>query len=117
MSTTTLIYFWGIADNVRHAIGFAAILSLIAIFAVTAWLLIADDLIPDETRKALKKSITPLIVATVFFGTVSMLTPSSKTIAAIAIVPAILDSEVIRTDVPELYEAAKKALLDNLNSK
>lgn len=38
--------------------------------------------------------------------------PSSKTYAAMVILPKIAQSDVIKKDVPEMYEAAKNLLLN-----
>ena len=45
---------------------------------------------------------------------INILTPSSNTVAMMVIIPQIADSKVIQQDLPDLYNAAIKALKDNL---
>ena len=45
------------------------------------------------------------------------LMPSSKTIAAMVIAPAIANSEVIKRDIPDIYEAAISKLKEALTTK
>jgi hypothetical protein len=43
-------------------------------------------------------------------GLVNFLLPSSKTIAMMAVIPAVADSRVVQQDIPELYTIAIEAL-------
>lgn len=54
---------------------------------------------------------------TLFMGTISALTPSSKAIAVMVIAPAIINSEPIQKDSPEIYQMAKDALKETLAPK
>ena len=47
----------------------------------------------------------------------SVLLPSSKTIAMMYVIPKMADSEVIKKDVPEMYEMAKEALREYVGKK
>lgn len=104
------IYFWGIADGIQGAL---AVLSLsflcLAAFCAGGWL--DDHPASEEKMPAIIKRwfITGLILAFVW-----VLSPSSKTVAAMVIVPRIANSEALRRDVPELYAMAVDKLKESL---
>lgn len=64
----------------------------------------------NELRRAIKYSAIALIISTC--GVI--LTPSTKQMAAIIVVPKIADSTAVQKDVPELYSLGVEWLKDKL---
>jgi hypothetical protein len=132
-----LVYLWGIIDTVGGTLQFvgavhvAYAIVIFTIYGVKSST--ASDKEKDEKRypsiyegaaleaAQIRESVKnfpkagngKLVVGLVFIG-LSAFVPSSKTIAIMVIAPAIVNSKPIQQDLPELYEAAKKALMDNL---
>lgn len=114
-----LVYLWGIADSVRDG---AILISMFAgIFAIVGAIAVPTMESDGDVDRGFLASMRKLrlVITTMFFVAlpVAFLTPSSRTVAIMVIAPAIVNSSVIQKDVPELYEAAKKAMLDNLTGK
>lgn len=103
-----IIYLWGIADNISSLFEVSAIATVI-----TAVVLFLRAICEGES---LKPGTVTAIVA-LCFGAFWVVTPSSKTVAVMVVAPAIVNSEPIQKDLPELYKAAKDALLQTLSSK
>jgi len=109
-----LIYFWQLADTLRGCFWFIAISTLIIGF-IFLFCSLDDDykVIRPDLRNFSKK----LFISGFIFLSLAVLTPSSKTIAMMVVIPAIANSEVIQKDVPELYSLAIDALKENLTQK
>lgn len=101
------IYLWQLADNVQTA---AFILASLAgglgIFLWYAWL---SEGIEDAKNASLLSGFffSVFLSAAVFI-------PSSKTIAMMVVIPEIAHSKVVQQDLPDIYNAAVKALKDQL---
>lgn len=115
--TPTLIYVWGIADNVRGCLSaLLAVAAFAAAGSIMAHVACKSEDLENGARLAMvtfKRSITiglPILVA---WASV----PSSKTIAAMVIIPTIANSEVIKRDIPDIYEAAISKLKEELTTK
>lgn len=111
-----LVYLWGIADAVKDSCGFLAFLSgLFALIgAIVVPMLLEDKETPESIRVSLKK-LRSVITVTFFVTTpLAIFTPSSKTIAIMVIAPAIVNSDPIQKDLPEIYNAAVDALKEQL---
>lgn len=102
-----IIYLWGIADSV---IAFFGTLSIVA--GIIGVIATAIGFVENVSRGK-KLGLSALAVA-VFSGVLSVLVPSSKTVAVMVVAPAIVNSEPIQKDLPELYRAAKDALMGTL---
>jgi hypothetical protein len=133
-----IIYLWGIADQVRSCLGITASFAVIATLVMYVVVCTARS---DAARKkrnastynmesyakeveAIEKAIPGakrqcrfLAVASVFLVLVATLMPNSKTIALMVVVPAVMNSEPIQKDLPELYQMAKEALKQTLETK
>ena len=72
-----------------------------------------QDLTPEKRSKIRVAGITSLLLASVFFFA-NTFVPSSKTIAMMVIIPEIAHSKVVQQDLPDIYNAAVKALKDQL---
>lgn len=105
-----IIYLWGISDDVKAALGIAAAIFLIITFAFALIAFI------EEIDGAVKAAVVTGVTA-FLFGYFSALIPSSKTIAVMIVAPAIINSDPIQKDLPELYKAAKDALMSTLTKQ
>jgi hypothetical protein len=130
-----IIYLWGIADQLRPCLGVA---SLFFIFYSLIMRLVSGFAKQDAIRKRscaygtskereeaaaeeldvqsqndLKTCKRAWAVGVALFGAATMF-PSSKTIALMVVIPALLNSEPIQKDLPELYQMAKDALKQTL---
>ena len=109
-----LIYLWGIADDVSFTLGFLALLT----GGVTGFFLlfrIMEGPSMDDEDKAVtiswfKRSLCFFMA----FIISSVLTPNSKTIAAMVVIPALIESDAVREDIPQLYDAAIEKLKESL---
>ena len=110
------IYLWGIADSVSSAAQTVFALSLLPT-AILGGIYILAKCQADEDwegfpvvkswfRRAITVAIFNLLLATFL--------PSSKTIAMMVVLPAIVNSEPIQKDLTEVYRMAVDALKDQL---
>lgn len=126
MNTFT-IYLWGILDDVR--IGCIYLSCAAAALAIAPILIVAGTAEKGyfekwedyEIRRKKERSILKL---TKIFLPISLvilmirtLIPSSNTFAAMVIIPEIVNSDVIKKDLPDLYKAAKDKLQESLVEK
>lgn len=115
----TLIYFWGIADRVSDFLK----ITTIASFAVLGFglfvCLMASSFEGLDTFKTIMSTVGKWFKRVAWTGGITGLlfvaTPSSNTIAMMYVLPEIANSDVVKKDLPEVYEAAKKALLHKLD--
>ena len=84
------------------AIGFSILFGVATLFAVFAAL---DDAL-DRPIFALSVTAGPFLVAAL----TAALLPSSKTAAAMVVIPAIANNEKIQDEASELYQLAKQGL-------
>lgn len=105
--TPLSIYLFGLLDKINTfcVVGIIVALGLSVPFIVTAG--VENDWLPIKKYWKIYVSVLSTLVLTATF------LPSSKTYAAMVILPQIAQSDVIKKDVPEMYEAAKNLLLDN----
>lgn len=103
-----IIYLWGIADGLSATLFAASIFSAVSylVYCVAKWL--------DNQEDTIKRPSTCHIWITAILALFSVLTPSSKTIAVMVVAPAIVNSAPIQKDLPDLYKAAKDALMSTL---
>ena len=87
--------------------GFAFVLLLIFFVASKV-----DDSCEEPVKRAISilfKTVTPIWL----FGLIGVLfTPTSKEMAMIYVVPQITESQVVKQDIPELYDLGVNALKD-----
>lgn len=130
-----IIYLWGIADQLRPCLGVASfffifyglVMRLVSGFAKQDAIRkrscaygaskereeAAADELDVQSRNALKVCKRMGVVGALFFVVAAMF-PSSKTIALMVVVPAVINSEPIQKDLPELYQMAKESLKQTL---
>lgn len=102
------IYLWGQADTLKEFLmsgGF--VIFTIAVIYSFYHLIMNEELI-------VSKFALVLSAITIIFGA---LIPSSKTIAAMVIIPEIAKSKAIQEDLPEIYDMAIKQLKASISEK
>lgn len=121
------VYLWQQADSIISAcsggyvftLGFICVVSGLAYLTVNLY--IHDTGCKDEFLKHLKSIFLPLFVVTASLvslaGIGSVFIPSSKTIAVMYAVPAIVNSPAVQKDLPELYQMGVSSLKEQLAPK
>lgn len=71
----------------------------------------------DEEREPYKKWFKRESIVAIIASLVITFLPSSKEIAMIYVVPHIAESQVVKQDIPELYDLGVDALKDWLKQK
>jgi hypothetical protein len=120
-----LIYLWGIADELKFSLGFAAFALCIfggVLFFITLIGQGMSDIhgspeMSDGTAARIRGYVRRMLKFGIPAFIVSCLIPSSKTIAIMVVLPAIVNSEPIQQDLPELYRIAVDALKEQLQPK
>lgn len=100
--TPWTIYLWQLADN----LGCAAFIAGVFLGFYYCMMRATENYVSKAVPWGIGLSLAT-----------SLLTPSSKTIAMMIVIPAIADSKVIQQDVPDLYNAAVEAIKDQLKKK
>jgi len=104
-----LIYIWGISDSIKEAAHFFSFASgIVAVICTFIYLYCKYDKDEHGAKILPFKTVWVIFLASLFFN---VAWPSSKTIAVMVVAPAIVNSEPIQKDLPELYKAAKDALM------
>jgi hypothetical protein len=73
--------------------------------------------IKDNAGKFFKMFTLPCILIALFMGVLTAAFPSSKTIAVMYAVPAIVNSTAVQKDLPELYKMGVDSLKEQLAPK
>ena len=89
MLTSSMVYFAGIADPVRCFLLFVAFCNM----AIVGLFFIFSADIPQKT--AIKAAVTATAVA-MLFAFLAAITPSTKTVAAMYVLPAVASSEAVQ---------------------
>ncbi len=132
------IYLWGIADGAKSAAGYLAFIStaFYAVVLISGFFSIFDKVpesVPDNStskedlathrsaitttaKRVLARSMWAFLIP-LFFVTLSTLLPDSKTIACMVIIPRIAESEAIQRDGPDMFRAAKDALVESFKER
>lgn len=116
------IYLWQLADGVSHTSCFlACIAGLFSAILFIAYFVarVCDTPDPEDAKDDPQLRMMRRIaywLFPVFFLLVIManLVPTSKTVAMMVIIPEIAHSKVVQQDLPDIYNAAVKALKDQL---
>jgi hypothetical protein len=95
-------------DTLSSFFGITCFLSASCITGVLIYANMEDAF--NELRRAIKYSVIALIISTC--GVI--LIPSTKEMAAIIVVPKIVNSTAVQKDVPELYSLGVEWLKDKL---
>ena len=122
--TTLMIYLWTMADKVVFLSLLTAIIGLtiyvIFWFVVEFW----NDVTTEgkkEEKKRFETVVNKMPVKTLLFLlAIGIFVPSKKDLAIIYVVPKIIESKIVKEDLPELYSKGVEALkreLDNIGVK
>ena len=116
MITPSDIYWITRLDNFI-TVGWIAIILLIALFIAflcsTPWDAFDNEhsVLYEEARRSINRiKLTALALITILLG--MSFIPSTREAAAMYAVPKIVDSSVVKEDLPELYDMGVKALKD-----
>ena len=112
--TPSMLYWLTRLDNLNTAFGILAFLGGLA-FVFSAFFHIATrcDEECDEGVKRVISTAFKIITLVWSLGVVgTIFTPTSKEMAMIYVVPHIAESQVIKQDIPELYDMGVAALKD-----
>lgn len=117
--TPSMLYWLTRLDNINEAFCILTFLGGLA-FVFSAFFHIATKC-DDECDEAVKRVVsTAFKIITILWslGVVgTIFTPTSKEMAMIYVVPHIAESQVIKQDIPELYDMGVAALKDWLKSE
>ncbi len=111
MNTTLAIYIWGLLDSFK--VGCQAI-SAISIFVVGACILVGAITAGEVNFFPHLQNHKKKLIFLFGIGLLSIFIPSSKTFAAMIVVPLIIESKMVQKDMPELYNAAVERLKESL---
>lgn len=117
----TLMYWFTRLDTINIICSIFAFIGFFVIGITTAIYFTASvDTYSDEApaitkvcKRVIKTLIAPWIIALLGL----MFVPTSKEMAMIYVVPNIADSQVIKQDIPEIYDLGVDALKDWLKDK
>ena len=114
-----IIYLWGIADNFPIVLQpVTLVLGIASIITTLLRQVVADHEWGSSTgADGIKKARFFCVVGAVLSALMLLLVPSSKVVAVMIVVPAIMNSEPIQKDLPEIYQMAKEALKQTLQTK
>lgn len=115
--SASTIYLWQLADELQGTLFALCFISGLATLVAGMITGAVNCEGAEEYQAPAKKAF---IVSAVVFGLVMVaktLTPSSKTVAMMVVVPEIAKSKVIQEDVPELYNMAVDALKSSIAPK
>jgi Na+/melibiose symporter-like transporter len=122
------VYLWQQADSLISLFQAASVISALASIAlIIAVFAVADcskyspkeekDAAESTSKSIFFKGVIPSISLFVLSLTLSFLTPSTKTVAVMYAVPAIVNSKPVQQDLPELYQMGVEVLKAQLAPK
>jgi hypothetical protein len=95
-------------------ITFALVFLIVVYFGATVNLTDAED---EKELNIMKKWIKGLLLPWIFVLLGVLFIPTSKELAMIYVVPSITESQVIKQDLPEIYDLGVKSLKNWLKDK
>ena len=104
------IYLWQLADQLLSALGIATTISFVTLVVLLIFSTCPCDSVSTTCKASIKKSLLAVFV----IGGFKVIVPSSNTIAMMIVIPEIAHSKVVQQDLPDIYNAAVKALKDQL---
>jgi hypothetical protein len=107
------IYLIGQASDVAASLFILGVVSFICSAACAAGR--GDDMM-DDTPKNWSRTRRAFIAGIVFIS-LSAVIPSSKTLAAMYVIPPIVNNEQVRQDAGEIYKLAVEFAKDKLGEK
>ena len=95
-------------------ITFALVFLIVVYFGATVNLTDAED---EKELNVMKKWIKGLLLPWIFIILGVLFIPTSKELAMIYVVPSITESQVVKQDLPEIYDLGVKSLKNWLKDK
>lgn len=114
MITTTTQMYWLVMLDKIEGIAYEAFIAsaLLSLLCFVIYAIIVSDF--DIKVHPLRRCGIGFAIAAPILAIVFALTPSTKQMAAILVVPKIVNSEAIQKDVPELFDLAIEWSKDRL---
>jgi|LakMenEpi03Aug12_release.lakeMendotaPanAssembly.Ray.scaffolds.fasta_scaffold742361_1 subtilase family serine protease len=110
--TPLTIYLWQLTDKFGSAVIVFSVAC--AIFAIVSYVASTYPDLDDEDRPKIRKSGFRCMIVAVTTLLFSAFIPSSNTVAMMVVIPEIAKSKMMQQDLPDIYNAAVKALKDQL---
>lgn len=122
--TPATLYWITRLDGINSALLASMALS-IGVFLFCGWALLniwaePESHLSEQDEKDIKviKKYTKISgILVLFFTILTVLTPTSKEMAMIYVVPHLAESQVVKQDIPEVYDLGVKALKDWLKKE
>jgi hypothetical protein len=120
--TPATLYWITRLDGINSAL-LTSLLVSIVVFLFCGWALLniwAEPLLSEQDEKdikVIKKYTKTSGILGLFFTILTVLTPTSKEMAMIYVVPHLAESQVVKQDIPEVYDLGVKALKDWLKKE
>lgn len=109
--TPATLYWFTRLDGINCLCTTVAIFSILA-FVIGAIMWIANLDYNDDYSEAGKKIAKATGIISALALTIGLFVPTSKEMAMIYVVPQITESQVVKQDIPELYDLGVNALKD-----
>ena len=119
--TPATLYWITRLDGINCLFGFILVIGTLALVILCIANIIANCSPEDEISPVIKKVTDKWIKILLFpwllalFGNIFV--PTSKQMAMIYVVPSITESQVVKQDIPEVYDLGVKALKDWLKKE
>lgn len=122
--TPATLYWITRLDGINSALLTSLVVS-IGVFLFCGWALLNIWAEPgsrlseqdEKDIKVIKKYTKISGILALFFTILTVLTPTSKEMAMIYVVPHLAESQVVKQDIPEVYDLGVKALKDWLKKE
>lgn len=114
--TPATLYWITRLDEINCLCAIIAVFSIIA-FTIGFIMLIASLDCNDEYCEAGKKITKATGIIATLALTIGLFVPTSKEMAMIYVVPHLAESQVVKQDIPEVYDLGVKALKDWLKKE
>lgn len=120
MTITPATLYWITRLDGINSVLLTSMVVSIAVFLFCGWALLnmlAESELPLSEQdkkdiKVIKKYTKISAILVLFFIILTVLTPTSKEMAMIYVVPHLSESQVVKQDIPEVYDLGVKALKD-----
>lgn len=117
----TMMYWFTRLDGINAILSIAGIImSFALLFLIVVYFGGTVNAVDQEDEKELnimKKWIKGLLLPWIFVILGVLFIPTSKELAMIYVVPSITESQVIKQDLPEIYDLGVKSLKNWLKDK
>lgn len=114
MGIAFLVYFISKAAQIQECtIGIGAITGVVSILMIMGFF----EGVSSKAEKYMSKLLKFTIPVSILFLLIGGLMPDGKTIALMYVAPKLAESDIIKRDVPEVYQMALEKLKEQLAPK